>query len=33
MNIINFTAIVSLVSTTCQYNIAQLIIRPHLTTV
>jgi len=32
MNIINFTAIVSLVSTTCQYNIAQLI-RPHLTTV
>jgi len=31
MDIINFTDIVSLVSTICRYNIAQLIIRPHLT--
>jgi len=33
MNIINFTDIVSRVSTICRCNIAQVIVRPHLTTV
>jgi len=33
MDIINFTVSASLVSTICHYNIAQLIIRPHLTTI
>ena len=33
MDIINFTDITSLVSTICRNNIAQFIIRPHLTTV
>jgi len=33
MNIINFTDTVSLVSTICCYNIAQLNIRPHLTNI
>jgi len=32
MDIINYKCIVWLVSTTCRYSIAQLIIRPHLTT-
>jgi len=32
-NIINFIDTVSLVSIICRYNIAQLIIRSHLTTV
>jgi len=32
MDIIEFIDIVSMVSTTCHYRIAQLIIRPHLTT-
>jgi len=32
MDIINFIDIVSLVSTICRYNTAQIIVRPHFTT-